>query len=367
MTEDIYRNIAAYIPDDAMLLFNNTKVIAARLLFTKPTGGQIEIFCLEPAADYPDVSTAMLKRNLVKWKCLVGGAGKWKHGTVLEKAIDHEGTPLLLKASVCGRNENAFEIQFEWNADISFSEVIVAAGSIPLPPYLKRKPQESDAERYQTIYAQHDGSVAAPTAGLHFTDDVFQSLSEKGIRTGFVTLHVGAGTFQPVKSMQMDGHIMHTEYIEVSLDLINKMIGHDGAFFCVGTTSLRTIESLYWMGVKIIQNRSVTIAELPVSQWEVYDQAYPEIPAKEALQALAVWMKDHKLDILYSKTQILIAPGYSLRVIKGLITNFHQPGSTLLLLVAAVTGDNWRKIYQYALDNDFRFLSYGDGCILFSE
>ncbi|MBX3239545.1 MAG: S-adenosylmethionine:tRNA ribosyltransferase-isomerase [Chitinophagaceae bacterium] len=364
---DTYRNIAGYVPDNTLLLFNNTRVIAARILFTKPTGGQIEIFCLEPHSSYPDVTSAMLQKNTVKWNCLVGGAGKWKHGTILEKEVTGNDTRFMLKAAIFERSENAFGITFSWDADISFSEVLSAAGLIPLPPYIKRKAEESDAERYQTIYAAWDGSVAAPTAGLHFTEDVFRSLAGKGVSTGFLTLHVGAGTFKPVKSERMSGHSMHTEHIEITLPLLEQMMSHEGDFFCVGTTSLRTVESLYWMGAKIIGHPAITPEELAISQWEVYDNVFPEITAREALNALATWMKKQQLNVLLSQTQILIAPGYTLRVAKGLITNFHQPGSTLLLLVAALTGDHWKSIYDYALNNDFRFLSYGDGCILFAD
>lgn len=365
--EDVYTNIASYLPGDAMLLFNNTRVIAARILFTKSTGGQIEIFCLEPGAGYADVTTAMMSQGSATWKCLVGGAAKWKHGAALEKAVQFNGQDFVLKATIAERYENAFGITFSWDADISFSEVMLAAGVIPLPPYLKRKAEQSDKERYQTIYAKHDGSVAAPTAGLHFTEHVFDSLSVKGIQTGFVTLHVGAGTFQPVKAEKMSGHAMHTEYIEVSRALLEKLIVHTGSFFCVGTTSLRTIESLYWMGAKVLRDKLITLDRLPVSQWEVYDDQFPQATAKEALEALLQWMTAQKIDTLFTQTQILIAPGYTLKIAKGLITNFHQPGSTLLLLVAALTGDNWRSIYDYAMAHDFRFLSYGDGCILFAK
>lgn len=367
LKEDVYARIADYLPQDAFLIFNDTRVIAARILFSKPTGGQIEIFCLEPTAEYPDITTAMQQQGTVTWKCLVGGAGKWKHGTVLEKKVAYNGESFVLKAAIAGRQENAFTITFSWEAAISFSEVILVAGLIPLPPYLKREAEESDAERYQTIYAKHNGSVAAPTAGLHFTEQVFQSLTDKGISTNFLTLHVGAGTFQPVKSVQMKGHIMHTEHIEVSQDLLKKMIQHPGPVFCVGTTSLRTIESLYWMGAKVIRDNAITIEQLPVSQWEVYDESFPEASAKEALTALLQWMITQDIHTLFTQTQILIAPGYTAKIAKGLVTNFHQPGSTLLLLVAALTSGSWSQIYGYALANGFRFLSYGDGSILFFE
>ncbi len=369
ISEDIYKNISEHIPCQSLLIFNDTKVIEARLKFKKPSGGVIEIFCLSPPTQYGDITTAMLQRGKVWWNCLIGGASKWKHGMVLEKQVETGDGLLLLKAAIEDRDAENFVVELTWEPSaLSFAEVLHLSGEIPLPPYMKREVKQNDAERYQTIYAAHDGSVAAPTAGLHFTDEIFQSLTQKNIDSDFVTLHVGAGTFKPVKAERMSGHTMHTEYIEVKRSTIEKLRQNIGRIFCVGTTSLRTVESLYWMGVKINQRSGITEDELVISQWEVYDELHQyALSADEALQRLLAWMDDKKLQKLITQTQILIAPGYTGRIISGLITNFHQPQSTLLLLVAALVGDDWKKIYQYALDHSFRFLSYGDGCLLFSS
>lgn len=367
--EDIYQNIAAWLPENSLLLFNNTKVVQARLLFKKPTGGAIEIFVLEPHSRYKDITTAMHEHGSVWWKCLVGGAAKWKEGTVLQKQIDHNGDAGTLTAQIVERSADSFTIAFNWQpASLAFSEVLHYAGSMPLPPYIKRATQEADKERYQTIYAKHDGSVAAPTAGLHFTDNIFQSLRDKKIEVDFVTLHVGAGTFMPVKTERMEGHSMHEEFIDISAALIKKLIDQSENIFCVGTTSLRTIESVYWMGVKCKMMPCISHELLSIKQWEVYDELQNHaIGKKEALLALLAWMDANQLERLIIKTQILIAPGYTFKMINGLITNFHQPQSTLLLLVAALIGDDWRNVYAYALENEFRFLSYGDGSLLFNQ
>lgn len=363
LQQDTYRTIASYLPENALLIFNNTKVIEARLLFQKPTGGVIEVFALEPHSKYKDITTAMQEKESVWWKCLVGGASKWKLGQVLEKQTEN----ILLKAAIVERNTDSFTIEFSWQpTHLTFAEVLHSVGVMPLPPYIKREAQQADRDRYQTIYAKSDGSVAAPTAGLHFTDAVFEQLDRKQIHREYVTLHVGAGTFMPVKSESMEGHVMHEEFIDVSATLIQKLINHPDDIFCVGTTSLRTIESLYWMGVKCMLVPAIAYESLGIRQWEVYDhfQQY-QVGSKEALTALLTWMNERQLDRLIIKTQIIIAPGYSFRMIKGLITNFHQPQSTLLLLVAALIGDDWKNVYNYALNNDFRFLSYGDGSLLF--
>jgi S-adenosylmethionine:tRNA ribosyltransferase-isomerase len=298
----------------------------------------------------------MLQQGKVYWQCLVGGASKWKHGQVLEKKIDTDNQQLILHASYVEKKAGSFIIELSWTpAHFSFAEILHYAGAIPLPPYIKRHAEESDKERYQTIYARQDGSVAAPTAGLHFTDAVFHQLSKKEIHSDFATLHVGAGTFKPVKSEIMKDHEMHAEYIDVSRETIQNLLDHlDQPIIAVGTTSLRTIESLYWIGIS---------HNLSVSQWEPY-ATEPTIPAKASLQSLLKWMDENKMARLLAKTQIIIAPGYKPRIIKGLITNFHQPQSTLLLLVAALIGKDWREVYNYALANGFRFLSYGDGCLL---
>jgi len=366
ITEDIYRNIRQYLPADSLLVFNNTRVIEARLLFQKPSGGTIEIFCLEPGAAYADVTTGMLQRGAVQWKCLIGGASKWKTGQILQKKILHNNEHIVLEASYVDKQADCFVIDLKWSpVHLSFAEVLHAAGLIPLPPYIKRVAETSDKERYQTVYAAQDGSVAAPTAGLHFTPGLLQDLSQNNIHCAFVTLHVGAGTFKPVKSETMDGHEMHAEFIDVSKETIAQLLQCAGNTIAIGTTSARTLESLYWMGVKTVLQPAIAEDQLQLTQWEVYDKLQPHaVPAKEALQSLLQWMDGKNLQRIFSKTQILIAPGYAFKIIRGLVTNFHQPQSTLLLLVAAIAGAGWKSMYAYALENDFRFLSYGDGCLI---
>ena len=362
ITESVYKQLANHLPTDSLLVFNNTKVVEARILFNKPSGGSIEIFCLEPDDKYPDITTAMLQKGKVMWKCLVGGAKKWKEST-LTKHIENLGKEIILSARKVERLNDYFLIEFSWDDEtVTFVEILHLAGLIPLPPYLNRQAEETDKETYQTIYAHHDGSVAAPTAGLHFTNELFESLAEKGIKKEFVTLHVGAGTFKPVKADTMEEHEMHSEFIDVSLSFIQTLLESNEIIIPVGTTSLRTLESIYWLGVKIYDNKDFLI-EHGLGQWDAYN--LPQNISKEvALTALINWMNIHGLKQLITKTQLLIAPSYKLRIAKALITNFHQPQSTLLLLVAAIIGNDWRKMYDYALDNDFRFLSYGDGCLL---
>jgi S-adenosylmethionine:tRNA ribosyltransferase-isomerase len=369
ITKDIYRNIATHIPENSLLIFNNTKVVEARLLFQKPTGGVIEIFCLEPHSQYADITTAMLQKGKVWWHCLVGGVAKWKKGQTLEKKIHYADKEIILTASFIEKKNDSFIIEISWlPAAMSFAEVLNHAGAVPLPPYIKRAPEESDKERYQTVYADKHGSVAAPTAGLHFTSLVFGNLKEKNIKADFVTLHVGAGTFKPVKSETMQEHEMHAEFIDVSRRIIETIITNlDSNIIAVGTTSLRTIESLYWLGVKLLATGNDTDSPQGLSQWEAYEMTGSIHSAKDALQALINWMDRNQLERLITKTQILIAPGYNFKIVKGLITNFHQPQSTLLLLVAALVGEDWRKIYDYALQHDFRFLSYGDGSLLWKK
>lgn len=374
IAEDIYRNIAQHIPADSFMVFNNTKVVEARLLFQKETGGIIEIFCLEPGDEYPDITTAMLQQGSVQWKCLVGGASKWKPGQILEKKIDAGIAIIKLQARYVEKRRDHFIIALNWTpAQLSFAEVLHHTGAIPLPPYIKRNAEASDSERYQTVYAQWNGSVAAPTAGLHFTKNIFESFASKNISTAFVTLHVGAGTFKPVKASVMEEHEMHAEFIDVSRSMIEKLsmkISSGHPVIAVGTTSLRTIESLYWLGVKSVpdrHHRENNSSQLQLTQWEAYDLAGYNIPADVALKNLLHWMDEHALDRIIAKTQIIIAPGYTLRIADALVTNFHQPQSTLLLLVAALVGNDWRKIYDHAMQNDFRFLSYGDGSLLWKK
>lgn len=366
--DDIYRNIAGHIPAGSLLIFNNTKVVEARLVFQKKTGGQIEIFCLEPHEQYPDITSAMLQQGKVQWLCLVGGASKWKKGQVLEKKVAIAGKEIILGANYIEKRADCFVIELSWlPGSLSFAEILHYTGAIPLPPYIKRAVESDDTDRYQTIYAHFEGSVAAPTAGLHFTDHIFRQLEEKNINKDFVTLHVGAGTFKPVKAAIMEEHDMHAEFIAINKSLIENLVTSlEGNIIAVGTTSLRTIESLYWLGVKTVVDPAILPSALSLTQWEAYDLSKHNIPAKDALTALLRWMEQNDTDRLLTKTQIIIAPGYRIRIAKALVTNFHQPQSTLLLLVAALTGDQWRNIYAHALKNDYRFLSYGDGSLLWA-
>lgn len=369
ITEDIYRNIDNHLPAGSLLVFNNTRVIEARLIFQKESGGKIEIFCLEPGDEYADITTGMAQQGRVQWKCLIGGASKWKTGQQLQKTIPYGSETITLVASYIAKQNDCFIIELQWApAHLSFAEVLHHAGSIPLPPYIKRYAEISDKERYQTVYALQDGSVAAPTAGLHFTKEVFEKLKNKNIAHSFVTLHVGAGTFKPVKTSTMQDHDMHAEFIDVSKETIAQLCHYIDKTYAVGTTSARTLESLYWMGVKTCMHPAIGHDLLLLAQWEVYDELQQySIPPKDALQGLLKWMDRNDLRRLLSKTQLLIAPGYRFKMIKGLVTNFHQPQSTLLLLVAALAGNTWKNIYAYALENDFRFLSYGDGCLIFTD
>ncbi len=364
ISEDIFRNIAYHIPAESLLVFNDTKVVESRLLFKKPTGGVIEIFCLEPHPQYPDIAAALSQHENVLWQCLIGGASKWKHGQVLEKNFLAHGKELVLQARYKEKTGDSFIIELSWNdSSLSFAEVLHLSGAVPLPPYIKREAEKSDSERYQTVFAHYEGSVAAPTAGLHFTQYVFEKLKEKNIHQEFVTLHVGAGTFKPVKTERMKEHEMHAEYFTVSATTIQSLINHlDKKIVAVGTTSLRTVESLYWLGMKLAMGNGQPAKEL--IQWEAYDLEEKKLPVKEALECLLAEMKKNKIRILTAKTQIIIAPGYKFKIANGLVTNFHLPKSTLLLLVAAFTGSDWKQVYDYALENNFRFLSYGDGSLL---
>ena len=323
ITSDIYFNLDAHIPASSLLVFNNTKVVEARLLFKKNTGSTIELFCLEPGDQYPDITTAMLQKGTVIWKCLVGGAKKWKEELLIMQ-LSIADQMIELSAKKMEKLNDYFLIEFSWNDDqLSFAEVLHFAGSVPLPPYLNRDAEETDKERYQTIYAKYDGSVAAPTAGLHFTERVFEKLDAKNIKRDFVTLHVGAGTFKPVKSETMQEHEMHTEFIEVKKELIENLLLHlHDNIIAVGTTSLRTIESLYWLGVKTIIHPDILLQELQVQQWDAYDLTTEEISAEKALLALLQWMKKNNCETLITKTQIIIAPGYDLKIAHALIINF---------------------------------------------
>lgn len=364
ITESQYIHIDEFLPADSLLFFNNTKVIPARLFFKTSTQKDIEVFCLEPVSSSADVYSSMLQQNSSQWKCLVGGAAKWK-----EQFVFLNTSELQIKAEIKERLQGTFMLEFTWEpASKTFAEVLQIAGAIPIPPYLKRGTEDIDLERYQTIYAQKEGSVAAPTAGLHFTDGVFEKLKAKQIVPTYVTLHVGAGTFKPVKSDTMAEHDMHGEYIDVPLETIEYLYHHiNKSITAVGTTSLRTLESLFWIGEKIAQQPNLKPHELLVDQWQPYVSSVNQMSAKETLKYIIDFLNQHELKTLYAKTSILIVPGYQFKIVNALVTNFHQPESTLILLVAAFIGQDWRKVYQYALNHDFRFLSYGDGSLLFRK
>ena len=363
--EDMFYNLPQHLPANSLMVFNNTKVIQARLHFRKDTGALIEIFLLEPAepADYEQMFQT---RKKCSWLCLVGNLKKWKEGA-LEREFTVDSLQLTVRATRRGEHGTSQWIDFEWDGDVSFADIIDVMGELPIPPYLNRETQESDKTTYQTVYSKIKGSVAAPTAGLHFTERVLADIDARGIEREELTLHVGAGTFRPVKSEEIEGHEMHTEYIAVRRHTLERLIAYDGQAIAVGTTSVRTLESLYYMGLKVLENPDATEEELHVNQWEPYDGRWKkeEVRSKrEVLQALLDWMDRRELSVLHSSTQIIIAPGYDYKIVKMLITNFHQPQSTLLLLVSAFVKGDWHRIYDYALAHDFRFLSYGDSSLL---
>lgn len=350
------------LPQDALLVFNNTRVIQARLRFRKPTGASIEIFCLEPL-DPIEYTQALQSTGSCRWLCLVGNAKKWKDGE-LSMTFDHEGRRIRFSAQRGQAHGDGYEITFAWDdATVTFGELLERLGELPIPPYLNRRTEESDKTTYQTVYSKVEGSVAAPTAGLHFTPAVLTALQEKGIACEELTLHVGAGTFKPVKSDTIEGHEMHTEYISVSRALIERLQQTDRRIVAVGTTSVRTLESLYYIGVTLAENENATAEELRVKQWMPYGE-HPDLSRKEAMERILRYLDRTGADRLVSATRIIIAPGYKFHVADGIVTNFHQPRSTLLLLVSAFVGGDWRSIYDYALDNGFRFLSYGDSSLL---
>ena len=361
--EDIFYNLPNHLPQGALMVYNNTKVIQARLHFRKDTGALIEIFLLEPAepADYEQM---FQQSERCSWLCLVGNQKKWKEGA-LTREIDVKGVKVVISATRRGEHGTSQWIDFQWSGGVSFAEILDVMGELPIPPYLNRETQESDKTTYQTVYSKIKGSVAAPTAGLHFTDRVLKDIDAHGIEREEVTLHVGAGTFKPVKSNTIGEHSMHTEYIAVRRHTLERLLAHNGEAIAVGTTSVRTLESLYYMGLKVMQNPDIKEEELHVNQWEPYEEVRGEkLEVREVLQALLDWMIRHELTVLHSSTQIIIAPGYEYHIVKMLITNFHQPQSTLLLLVSAFVKGDWHKIYDYALSHDFRFLSYGDSSLL---
>ena len=357
-----FSELPGTLPAESWLVFNNTRVIQARLQFKKATGARIEIFCLEPA-DPVDYQQSFESGKSCTWICLVGNAKKWKSGAVaLETSAG--GESILMEAHNLGKVGDGYQIRFQWDqSDISFGEIIESTGSTPIPPYLGRQAEESDKERYQTVYSRLDGSVAAPTAGLHFSKKMLKRIHENGFKTSELTLHVGAGTFVPVKDENARNHNMHTERVVVSRDFLESWLRHPAGLIAVGTTSTRSLESIYWLGVKVLAGKNVDPEFLGIVQWD-NEQLPDHFPVEKSLGALIDFCKLHGLDQLQFGTQLMIVPGYKFRTISGLITNFHLPGSTLLLLIAALIGDDWKRVYAYALENQFRFLSYGDSSLL---
>lgn len=361
ISRDTFENIHCYLPEDQLMVFNNAQVVYSRLLFQKSTGANIEIFCLEPVQP-KEYAQAFQQTFSATWLCMVGNLKKWKDD-VLEKKISLPKGKLNLKAKKKSRKDNAIEINFEWdNPTITFGEILDNAGIVPIPPYLKRESEPVDKQRYQTVYSKIKGSVAAPTAGLHFSEPVMNKIREKKINSAEITLHVGAGTFRPVKSETVDQHEMHTEHFSVSLQTLEQLANSKGNILAVGTTSVRTLESLYWIGVKLI-SMSSSPSRIVLNQWEHFDLDHSVSPGK-ALEEIQNYLKKNRKETLDASTQIMITPGYEFKLTKSMITNFHQPRSTLLMLIAAFVGEDWRDIYDYALQNDFRFLSYGDSSLL---
>ena len=354
-----FKYVGDFLPQDTLLVFNETKVIRARLQFHKATGSRIEIFCLEPEKDY---QVAFSATSPVRWKCLIGNSKRWKEGK-LTMELSVGGKPVVLSAERISQNDQYAEIEFSWTPEnLSFASVLEAAGEIPLPPYLHRDAEPDDRDRYQTVFARYDGSVAAPTAGLHFTQPLIAALREQGFTFDEVTLHVGAGTFKPVSTDTIGEHAMHSETIIVRKSLIQNLINQIGKpIIPVGTTSTRTLESLYWIGV-MLKEQGLALRPLHVEQWFPYEDHAP-MSATEALQNIVDYLEKHGSTRLEASTALMIAPSYKMRIITGLITNFHQPKSTLLLLVSALIGERWKDCYRFALDNGFRFLSYGDSCL----
>ncbi len=355
--QDLFYNIKKYIPEKSLLVFNDTKVIHARLLFKKDTGAVIEIFCLEPSGI--DIQTAFQQKKNCEWKCLIGNNKRWKSG-LLE--IENEKANLF--AERVGQDGEYFIIKFLWEPEnLTFSEILEIFGKVPLPPYINRDAEESDNTRYQTVYAKNEGSVAAPTAGLHFTDNILSELSERGIKKQFLTLHVGAGTFKPVTAQNIADHEMHEEHFSIGRGLLKSVlyqVQDNNPVLPVGTTSLRTLESLYWLGVKrILKHKNLTFLD----QWEWYNLKEKNISVESSLSALLEYMHTTNTLQFDGTTQMMIVPGYDFKIANGIITNFHQPRSTLLLLIAAMIGKTWEEAYKYAIENDFRFLSYGDCCL----
>lgn len=365
VSEDVFTSLPEYLPAGSLMIFNNTKVIQARLHFRKETGALIEVFCLEPIQPN-DYVLNFQQTEHAAWLCMIGNLKKWKDG-VLKRELTVKDQTITLTAERGESRGTSHWVDFRWNnPEVTFADILEVFGELPIPPYLNRDTQESDKETYQTVYSKIKGSVAAPTAGLHFTPRVLDALREKGVELEELTLHVGAGTFKPVKSEEIEGHEMHTEYISVTRGTLQKLIAHEGKAIAVGTTSVRTLESLYHIGITLLNNPEATEEELHVKQWQPYEMSteLASTPAVDALQAIVRYLDMHEMETLHTSTQIIIAPGYEYRIVKAMVTNFHQPQSTLLLLVSAFVHGNWQKIYDYALSHNFRFLSYGDSSLL---
>jgi len=362
ISENIFCNAVDYLPENALLVYNNTRVIQARMIFHKSTGARIEVFCLEPS-EPTDYALSLSSTHGCEWLCMVGNLKKWRSED-LKLSLTQLNKQITLSARLMGREGESCRVHFSWEgAELSFGEILDLVGELPIPPYLGRETEESDKTTYQTVYSRIDGSVAAPTAGLHFTDKVLESLKKKHISTCELTLHVGAGTFQPVKSNDIAEHKMHAEVISIHRDTIMSLISNEGNIIAVGTTSVRTLESLYYIGLQIHQQKIKPEISITVEQWEPYETDN-ELSTREALQAILNYLDQHHQTVLHAQTRIMIRPGFRYRIIQGMFTNFHQPRSTLLLLVSAWVGADWKSIYEYALNNNFRFLSYGDSSLL---
>lgn len=363
VSESVFKNIVNELPADSLVVFNNTRVIQARLIFQKKTGASIEVFCLEPYSP-ADYALSFQATKETTWLCLIGNLKKWK-GEVLEQELTIKDQLVLVKAEKLNSLGESHQVRFSWEQEnVSFADILEALGELPIPPYLHRKTEESDLQNYQTVYAQIKGSVAAPTAGLHFTPEVLVEMEQRGFEKEELTLHVGAGTFKPVKSETIEGHQMHTEYISVKRSTIEHLIRKTGQVIAVGTTTVRTLESLYYIGVTLDRNPNPSADELVVEQWMPYQEENHQLSVTESLSRVLDYLDRNGYDRLMTATRIIIAPGYTYKIVNGMITNFHQPQSTLLLLVSAFVGGNWREIYDYALAHDFRFLSYGDSSLL---
>lgn len=363
IVESVFNRIDEFIPSDSLVILNNTKVIPARLFFHKDTGAKIEIFCLEPASNVLDFQLEFQKKESSVWKCFVGNASKWKSGNV-KSSFSYRGKEIEITADIKEKISDEYIIEFNWTEkNLTFGEILDIYGKTPLPPYIKRESEESDKNKYQTVYARIDGSVAAPTAGLHFTQEVFEKLKSKNCILDYVTLNVGAGTFKPVKSGTIGEHKMHSESFFVTKDLLKKiLLNRNKKIVAVGTTAVRTLESVYWFGVKLLKKES---CDFFIEQWYPYGNI--EITPEESLNEVLNFLDKNNLNKIYGNTELMIAPGYNFKFVDLLVTNFHLPGSTLLLLIAAFIGDDWKKVYDYALKNNFRFLSYGDSSLLFKK